>query len=76
MPLPQPPTRIIQYGQNLMARIIATDAYAFARPILIEVGAEVLGRARVHAVSWGAKYVSVLSFFGATDVLLAQTQGF
>jgi hypothetical protein len=77
MPFSQALPRIFRYGQDLMGRIIASDAYAWARPILIEVGVELLERARVLAVGWSTRCVSLISFFfGVSEVLLAQVQGF
>jgi len=66
---PQAPPRIICYGQDLIACVVATDAYAWACPILMEVGTEVLKQACMLAVGWGARCISPSSYFGAADVL-------
>jgi len=61
--------RIVRYGHEFLARIVATRAFTWVRPNLIDDGAKVLARGRHFAVDWADKYVSFYSHFGAADVL-------
>jgi hypothetical protein len=54
-------SRIISYGRGLMARVITTCAYAWARSIVVEAGIEVLDHALAFAVEWAARCVSSFS---------------
>jgi hypothetical protein len=65
---PQPPPRIIRYGRDLVNRIFTAGAYAWAHPILVQGRNEALERARVLAVGWGARYVSISFYFGVANV--------
>ena len=66
---PQALPQIRRYSQDLMARIAAAGAYAWVRPILVQAGIEVVERARVFAVGWGRRCVSLFSYFATSDVL-------
>jgi hypothetical protein len=65
---PQSSPRIIRYGQDLVGRIFTAGAYAWAHPIVVQARTEALERARVLAVGWGARYVSLSSYFGAANL--------
>lgn len=47
--------RIVRYGRDLVSRVVSPYLYDFARPILIEAGAEVLARAHIHTDEWAAR---------------------
>lgn len=47
--------RIVRQGQGLLARVVDMRLYAWARPILIEAGAELLARGQVFVVEWAAR---------------------
>lgn len=53
----QAPSWIIRYGRDLIAHVNATPAYAFARPIIVEAGIELLEQAHRFAVEWEARYI-------------------
>jgi len=55
----QPPSWIVLFGKDLMARVVATDAYAWARYIVIEGGTELLDRGLVFAKEWSARCVLI-----------------
>lgn len=55
---------IIGYGQGIVARIMATRAYAWARPIVVESAVVVVEQARAMAVEHAARCVSISSHFG------------
>jgi hypothetical protein len=54
----------LRYGQVLGARL-----YAWARPVPVEAGAELLARGRLFAADWAARYALFLPIFSAADVL-------
>ena len=60
---PQGLPPIIRYGQDIIAHVVATRAYAWARPIFIEAGIEVLDRAHASTSEWAAGCVSFFSTF-------------
>jgi hypothetical protein len=56
--------QILRYGQVLGARL-----YAWARPVRVEAGAELLARGRQFATDWTARYALFLPIFSVADVL-------
>jgi hypothetical protein len=65
---PQLRPRIIRYGRDLVDRIFAAGAYTWASPILVLARNEALEQARMLAVGWGARYISISSYFDAANV--------
>jgi len=55
--------RIVRYGRVLLARVVSSRLYIWARPVLVEAGAELLMRGDAFAVGWTAKYVLFLPFW-------------
>jgi hypothetical protein len=53
-----------------MARVIATRLYAWARLIVLEVGAELLQQAHAFAVERAAMCVSIFLYFAAADIMI------
>jgi hypothetical protein len=52
---PQAATRIIRYGQDVLARVVATRAYASVRPIVTGAGTEILVQVHAFSVEWATR---------------------
>jgi hypothetical protein len=65
---PQPSPWIIHYGRDLVGCVFTAGAYAWAHPIIVQARNEALEQARVLAVGWGARYVSLSFYFGAANL--------
>jgi hypothetical protein len=64
----QLPPWIVPYVRGLMARVVATVAFAWARGIFIEGGTDVLDRALAFAREWASRCVLIFSQFAIADV--------
>jgi hypothetical protein len=68
-PPPLPPG-IINHGQDLMAHVVVTRAYAWTHSIVIQVGAKLLQQAHAFAVERAARCVSIFLYFDAADIMV------
>jgi hypothetical protein len=65
---PQAP-HIIRYGEELIASVVATRAYAWVCPIVVGAVRETLEQVHLFVVDWTVRCVSIFSTFIDPDVL-------
>ena len=64
-----PSLHLFLQGTHRIIRIVATCAYAWMHPILVQAGSEFLERAQMSLVGWAARCVLFRSHFGPADIL-------
>lgn len=54
-------SHVVHYGQDVVARVVATRAYAWVRPFIIEAAVSVVEQAHAFAVARKARCVLLIS---------------